>query len=104
MISGQVECELTGPGDSHLKRAVRKDVGVVRAVIELLRQSRVHVRNVELLEIIVAVERPVRSDQIIAGSFLVAPEFLERHPRHSLVDWCDPFAEWNCRIERCEKQ
>src|SRR5215212_5529852 len=63
-----------------------------------------HVRNVELLEIVVAIERPVSADQIIARSLLIPTELVERHPRNAVTYRGDPVAERCRRIERREEQ
>src|SRR5215208_3096635 len=63
-----------------------------------------HVRDVELLEIVVAIERPVSADQIIARSVLISTEAVERHPRHAVVYRSDPVAERRRGIERCKKE
>ena len=65
MIARQVEDELAWFGESHLQSSRGKRFRVVRAVVELLRQSLVHVGDVKLLEIIVTVECPVGVDQIV---------------------------------------
>ena len=98
MVRRKVEYGLTRLGDPHLERPERKQLRVVRAIVEHFRKSRVHVRDVELFEIVVAVKRPVRSDEIVARRLLVAAELIEWHPRHSLVHWLHPFRERNRRI------
>src|ERR1700674_5838043 len=60
----QIERGFTRLCDSKLKIPVAVSLGTISGIVELLRQSRVHIRDVELLQIIVAVERPVGIDQV----------------------------------------
>ena len=65
MILRKIERWFSWLRDSELEISPAKSLRAVARVIELLRQSRVNVRDVELLQIVVAVERPVGVDQII---------------------------------------
>src|SRR5687767_11005012 len=63
-----------------------------------------HVRNVELLEVVVAVERPVCVDEILTRSVRIAAELIERHPADSCFYRRNPFLERDCRIQPREQQ
>jgi hypothetical protein len=80
MSSGQIESGRATLGDSELQIPVLKSLRAVARVIELLTQARVHVRDVELFQIVVAVQRPVRVDQIIVRRRGIPHELVEWHP------------------------
>ena len=62
----KVEYRLSRFCDAHLQGREREFLRVIRVIVELFRQALMDVRDVKLFEIVVAVERPVRADQIIA--------------------------------------
>src|SRR5688500_6873911 len=104
MSRRQIESGRAGLGDSELQIAVPKSLRAVAGIIELLTQPGVHIRNVELFQIVVAVERPVRVDQIVVRRSSVAHELVERHPRDTLPDRSNPFFERHLRREPGEKK
>src|SRR6266566_5322481 len=100
----QLERRLTRFRDSELEVSVTESLGAIAGVVELLSQSRVHVRDVELLQIVVAVQRPVRTDQVVLRRRVVAHKIVKWHERHPLANGRDPVVERHLRRETTEEE
>ena len=81
MVLRQDERALARPRDAELEHRVSLELDGVRAVVERRREARVDVRDVEALEVVVHVERPVRFDQVVASSGGVEGKVRERQAR-----------------------
>ena len=99
MRFGKLECRLASLCDPELQIPPAKSLGAIARIIELLRQTGVHVRDVEFFEVVVAVQRPVGADQIVLRRGEVARELVDRHERDSLAHGPDPIAERHLRSE-----
>src|SRR6202011_2245366 len=82
MISRKIKRRLAWLRDPQLQVPPTESLSPVAGVVQLLSEPRVHVRDVELFEIVVAVERPVGVYQIIHRRSRIAAELVEWHPRH----------------------
>src|SRR4029078_9705231 len=80
MILREIERRLTRFSDAELQIPPAESLCAIAGLVQLLCKPGVHVRDVKLLEVVVAVESPVRVDQIFLGGRGVASELLARHP------------------------
>src|SRR5438132_4687138 len=92
--------------DAELHYGKALELDGVLPVVERRRETRMHVRDVKALEVVVDVERPVRVDEIIACARGIERELAERKPvetaahrRHELIErhrWRERDHEESC--------
>ena len=83
MIDGarrRVESDLAFFRQRNLQARVSEELVLVGGAIHNPAQARMHERDVQLLEVVLDVERPVRVDHVISGRGLVEPETIDRKP------------------------